>query len=470
MTLQSPNGLRVKPGEGGLMLNSSSFAIGIDIGTTTISAAVVDLAQKRVCKSLTVPNSFAVKAENPAFALQDADAIVRAVKTVADDLISEYKNIAVIALTGQMHGIVYVDKNGRAVSRLATWQDQRGALLQEKSGKSYCEELSLISGQRISTGYGFATHFYNLKNQQIPDGAYSFCGIMDYAGLFLTKRTVPLIHSSVAASFGLYDLRKHEFIAMAQELMGKTMRLPSVTDDFAILGQYEGVPVAVAIGDNQASFLGSVKSPAESILVNIGTGSQITAMADFCEPQNGSELRPLAKGRYLLCASALCGGASYALLEGFFADYGKALTGVSQSQYELMNRLASEGFNARTEALKVDTAFSGTRLHPDKRGVIANISPANFTPTGLILGFLYGMCQELKDLFPWDMCGKKVEVVASGGAVRRIGVMKNIIGEVFAMPVSLSNGKEEASVGAALFGAAAQGSLAGIEEFSDYID
>lgn len=451
------------------MLNSSSFAIGIDIGTTTISAAVVDLAQKRVCKSLTVPNSFAVKAENPAFALQDADAIVRAVKTVADDLISEYKKIAVIALTGQMHGIVYVDKNGRAVSRLATWQDQRGALLQEKSGKSYCEELSLISGQRISTGYGFATHFYNLKKQQIPDGAYSFCGIMDYAGLFLTKRTVPLIHSSVAASFGLYDLRKHEFIAMAQELMGKTMRLPSVTDDFAILGQYEGVPVAVAIGDNQASFLGSVKSPAESILVNIGTGSQITAMADFCEPQNGSELRPLAKGRYLLCASALCGGASYALLEGFFSDYGKALTGVSQSQYELMNRLASEGFNARTEALKVDTAFSGTRFHPDKRGVIANISPANFTPTGLILGFLYGMCQELKDLFPWDMCGKKVEVVASGGAVRRIGVMKNIIGEVFAMPVSLSNGKEEASVGAALFGAVAQGSLAGIEEFSDYI-
>ena len=67
------------------------------------------------------------------------------------------------------------------------------------------------------------------------------------------------------------------------------------------------------------------------------------------------------------------------------------------------------------------------------------------------------------------MCGKKVEVVASGGAVRRIGVMKNIIGEVFAMPVSLSNGKEEASVGAALFGAAAQGSLAGIEEFSVFI-
>ena len=35
-------------------------------------------------------------------------------------------------------------------------------------------------------------------------------------------------------------------------------QLPEVTDEFRMLGQYKGIPVTVALGDNQASFLGSV--------------------------------------------------------------------------------------------------------------------------------------------------------------------------------------------------------------------
>lgn len=448
---------------------ASSFAVGIDIGTTTISAAVIDLTQKVVCASFTTPNSSSVKDDNPAFSLQDAKVIAFKVKELADKIISKYDNISVIGLTGQMHGIVYVDKAGKAVSHLTTWQDQRGSLPYGDTGKSYCEELFSISGQMISTGYGFATHFYNLKNQLVPNDAYSFCSIMDYVALYLTERPFPLIHTSVAASFGLFNVQSQSFLGVAQEVIGENLHLPAVTDDFSILGCYRSIPVSIAIGDNQASFLGSVKSPKDSILVNIGTGSQITAMSDFCLTENGSELRPFVKGHYLLCASALCGGASYAILEQFFADYGQALTSQKSSQYALMNQLASVAYKEKTEAPKVDTTFSGTRATPDKKGSITEITTVNFTPKGLILGFLYGMCQELKDLFPWDKCGEKQKLVASGGAVRRIDVMKDIMREVFGLPVSLSSGEEEASVGAALFGTVAQGYFKGIEDFADFI-
>ena len=42
------------------------------------------------------------------------------------DFITE--DIAVIGITGQMHGIVYTDCNGMAISPLYTWQDGRGNL------------------------------------------------------------------------------------------------------------------------------------------------------------------------------------------------------------------------------------------------------------------------------------------------------------------------------------------------------
>ena len=65
--------------------------------------------------------------------------------------------------------------------------------------------------------------------------------------------------------------------------------LPEVTREHRIVGRLkesagEGnqsgtCVVSVALGDNQASFLGSV-GPEERLLLNVGTGSQISACTD----------------------------------------------------------------------------------------------------------------------------------------------------------------------------------------------
>ena len=38
-----------------------------------------------------------------------------------DDFLDEYPEVEKIGLTGQMHGIVYIDKEGTCVSPLYTW-------------------------------------------------------------------------------------------------------------------------------------------------------------------------------------------------------------------------------------------------------------------------------------------------------------------------------------------------------------
>ena len=69
----------------------------------------------------------------------------------------EHPDIGGIGVTGQMHGILYLDELGRAVSPLYTWQDQRGA--ERLTQQTYAERLSELTGYTLSTGYGVVTHF-----------------------------------------------------------------------------------------------------------------------------------------------------------------------------------------------------------------------------------------------------------------------------------------------------------------------
>jgi hypothetical protein len=57
----------------------------------------------------------------------------------------------------------------------------------------------------MSTGFGLTTHYWMTVNGAIPKGAVRMCTIFDYAAMKLTGRAEPLMHSSGAASWGLFD-------------------------------------------------------------------------------------------------------------------------------------------------------------------------------------------------------------------------------------------------------------------------
>ena len=89
---------------------------------------------------------------------------------------------------------------------------------------------------------------------------------MDYLGMRLTGRKKPLMHVSNAASLGFYDVETDQFYTDILEKLGMDLSLlPSVTAGFDVLGKFRGIPVTVALGDNQASFLGSVKADQEAV-------------------------------------------------------------------------------------------------------------------------------------------------------------------------------------------------------------
>ena len=443
------------------------LSVGIDIGTTTIDATVIDHASKQQIEGFSMSNTFDLPSKS-GFCEQDANGIVKRVKELLDHIIGSYENIRSIGVTGQMHGILYTDKHGNAVSPLFTWKDKR-ADQKNKNGKTYCEIIQSITGEEISTGYGFATHYYNQEHGLIPADTSTFCSIMDYFVMKLTKKYEPLVHATNAASFGFYDVLAARFKTEKLEMLfSDTVTVPSVTDEFAIAGEYKGIPVAVAIGDNQASFLGSVQELEDSALVNIGTGSQISMLSNGEYFGSDLELRPFFAGSYLLCGAALCGGSAYAMLERFFREYNMLSDGKNPPQYATMNRIAEEAYAKGVLPLAVDTAFCGTRSNPARRGSISAIDTEAFTPASLILGVIHGMCRELYDLYR-ETSMKKKRIVAAGGAVQKNTVLQRVIADMFGSEPVITRRTDEAATGAALFSAVATGVISNIEAIAEYI-
>lgn len=433
--------------------------IGLDIGTTTISGVVLDNQSRSVVQARTIANGSSIDTGKDWERIQDVSVIIPKAKALVDELLEQHPDVEAIGLTGQMHGILYLDEEGRCISPLYTWQDGSGDLPVEcLGGKTTVEWLRDEYGLPAATGFGLVTNLYHTKTGNVPAGAKCLCTIEDHLGMQLTGRKRPLVHSSNAASFGLYDSENGGFRKDVIRSCGMDVdMLPEVTDALAILGEYRGLPVSVALGDNQASFMGSVGMEKECWLLNVGTGGQSSVLSDVFFEAPGIESRPYVDGKYLLAGSSLCGGRSYAILEKFFRAYAKALGAEDREQYAVMEELI-RGADLHADHMNVVTKFKGTRTDPNVRGSISGLSEDNFTPQSMIIGVLTGIAQELYDMYSLIHEGTGIRVnrlLGSGNGVRRNKTLQAIFSDMFGSKLELSPYEEEAASGAAVSAASA---------------
>lgn len=450
------------------MKEKNVISAAIDIGTTTISAVVLDITGRCQIESFNLANDSTI-IHNESAHEQDPARILEIASELADMMFEKYPNISCLGFTGQMHGILYVNSDGIAVSPLFTWQDGRGNLVSD-TGKSYCNDITDLTGRAVSTGFGLVTHYCNVKNGKYIDTSLKICSIMDYLAMRFTGNCEPIVHPSVAASFGLFDLSKRDF---DREAFGKLDVcedvLPKLALDDKPIGRYRGVPVSAAIGDNQASVFGSVRDEADSVLVNYGTGSQISLITEKTDAKAPLEVRPYLFGKNLICGCALCGGSAYAILEGFFRSYASACGLENLSQYKVMDLLAEKAYDEGKEPLDVSTLFKGTRQNPAERGGIYGVGEENFTPDRLILGTICGMVNELHGMYLEANEEKRV-LVASGNAVQKGRVLRAVLCDKFATKPNLPLNKEEAATGAAMYASLCADLSLTLEEVKDCIE
>ena len=415
--------------------------LGIDIGTTSICAVVIS-PDGTLLASVTKPNTYG--STDGAARLQNADGIAVLCGQICDKLTAAYPVVS-IGVSGQMHGILYVDADGLAVTPLYSWQDERGNMPTD-GAQTYAEQLSRLTGYRISTGYGCCSVYYDVKNDAVPKKAAAFCTIGDYVAMRLCDRKTPLLHDSCAASLGLFDLKSRAWDEIAIQNAALPRHLfPEVTDMVAPLGQRAcGATVYTCIGDNQASVYGSLRDES-AFLLNIGTGSQISMITkEYCQVPLG-EVRPYLDGAYLVVGCPLCGGYSYRLLRDFFGSVG------SEISYDTMNAWALAALKAEVAAPFVEPTFRGTRAEPRRRASITALSEANFNAPALTLGVLRGISGELREFYAAfkALLGERTVVVGAGNAVRLNEALRCVLQSDFGCDLAIPVHTEEASFGAA---------------------
>jgi len=424
--------------------------LGLDIGTTSVSAVVFS-QEEGVLAARTVKNDSFLEGETWE-RIQDPHKIRDISITVVEELLTCFPDVQAIGVTGQMHGILYLNKQGEPVSPLYIWQDDRGSLPYGKTG-SWAEYLSEVTGYPLATGYGLVTHAYNLRHGLVPETAAKLCTFQDYLAMYLSGRTVPVTDPTDAASLGLYDLQHHRFDPEALEKAGiDTGILPEIAANPCLGCGELGIPVYNAIGDNQASFLGAANGRTDVLLINMGTGGQISVFSpDYLETET-LETRPFPDGGWLLVGASLCGGRSYALLETFFRETVKMVTGEDVTAYEAMDRALESA--APEDIPIVSTLFQGTRKDPSLRGSITGLTSDNFTPVHLIHGLMQGMANELYNMYKGYLAkgGKApAAMIGSGNGLRKNKHLCRIFEEIFGCPLSLSPYQEEAACGAAIY-------------------
>jgi sedoheptulokinase len=414
-------------------------SIGLDIGTTSVCAIKADALSGEITDIKTRPNNSFINTDKPFEKIQDPEKILNICRELLDSIIDT--DTVSIGISTQMHGILYVDKFGKSLSPFYIWQDMRGDKI-FKDGKTYAGVLNTFPG------YGSSTHLYNKVNGLIPHDAKKFTSIGDYVAMNLTGNNRPAVNITVAASFGCFDEEKNKFKNSEENFPDEYF--PDVISDFSPVGKYKNIIVTPSIGDNQAGFLGAVGN-SKDILLNVGTGSQVSLISDYPSSSPSLETRPYDGKRYLLAGCALCGGRAFSDVVKFIGECATVITGEKYDNiYPFVDKLmiGSNG-TAENKPIKFDTRFCGTRRDSSVTGSITGITENNLTPYTFLVGALDGMAEELFDYYSSSGVSAK-EAVATGNGVRKNKKLKEIFERKFNMPVKIPKVREEAAFGAFL--------------------
>ena len=476
--------------------------IGLDLGTTTVTGVLLDSESGEVLCLARRRNDAAPAGPIPSSRGEQNPIRLHALAlAVLAELAAEQPAVDGISITGQKHGLLCVDAAGQPLTPLISWQDQRTAEPLESSGLTTLDQIHARldgldwqeNGCRIAHGYGAATLFWLIQQDELPQATTRVCTIAGWLAGQLAGRA-PATDPSFAASWGIYSLADDSWNAAFLERLGIEARLlppilPSCESAGGLapevarqVGLAPGLPVGNALGDTQASFLGaclplqgtpmeptlpdrdksaegtlsqrSADDLSEVIFLNIGTGGQVCWVAPQFEPPTGAvETRPLLPGRYLRVGASLCGGEAYAWLNrtvrAWLSEFGSEMD--EDAIYERLNALAEECESGH--GLRVRTTFLGARGDPSiEAGAIEGITLDNMQLGALARATLAGIVDELHTLHYThaNQANRYKEIVAAGGGVQRNPLMPGLIEAGFGLPVRKPVYEETAAVGAVL--------------------
>ena len=452
----------------------SNYAIGLDIGTSSVKAGLLDLSTFKIC--------FLTSREYDNSAEQKSRVLWAKTLEILKEIGNQSKDtgkLTAIGLSGQMHGTVLYDTRGKIIDPIINWQDRRcDKPLKKYRGASTIEVIEKILGKevykyigidKISSGFMGATLFYLKENDSdIFDKIKHVLLPTDFIRKKMILEKDYKTDQTNASSTGLFNVRYrkwHQRIIRELGLPKNIFPKISGTQDIAghtcskinkLLRLNQGVPVIVGGGDNPLSAFGSgLYDYPSPVNINIGTGAQISKVIDNYEKIEGIETRNFFNNMYLFVGASLGGGNSYKnLKENINLKVEKKLS------FEKLNNLAKK-IVPGSERLRFCTGPS--RINPKR--------PAGFFGNEDIkesLGHMARAVMEgvLFDLYEfYSLMGKTSEdiIIGSGKGLSESYVWPQIAADMFNRKVRVTD-FESAVFGSALMAARSAGKISSLDK------
>lgn len=468
---------------------------GIDLGTTKTTCIAIDADSGELVAKATNPSSgrFASSDEVPGRSEWDADALLDCAKQCLRDLTVKLgeraKEVAGLGVSGQQHGTVIVDSDRKPLTPFINWQDQRGNETAVGSGDDVqswidvarCqlnEEVTNRTGCRLNTGFMAMTLFWLTQNYELPEEGTA-CFLADLFVASLTDSEI-VTEPTNAGGSGVFNVASRQFDGEAiRRLMLRPSLFPRVQEadqPVGTLTKYQAevftlpdaMPVFPAIGDHQASFLGSVANRHESVLLNVGTGAQVAVFTEDTDFQAPIELRPFPLSGNLLSNVGLPGGWSFQVVASLLRGIGCSIFEQTSEEfpYAKMTELAASA-SPGSGGLEFVPTFSGTRSNPRQTGSLTGMTPDNLTPENFVRSVLEGMARGFREAYDQivEVTGRrKSTLVGAGNGLRENAVLAELVASEFGLTAKLGRHQEEAARGAALIAAVGTGICNDLDE------
>ena len=267
-----------------------NYLLGVDLGTSGTKTVLFDTAGN-VMASKTV--EYPMYQPQNGWAEQDPrdwwNATAVTTKAVIEESGVDPADIKGVGISGQMHGLVMLDKAGQVLRRSIIWCDQRTAQeCEEITRRVGKERLIAITANPALTGFT-ASKILWVRNHE-PE-IYAQCAHIllpkDYVRYMLTGEFATEV--SDASGMQLLDVPNRcwsdevlEKLEIDKSLLAKVYESPEVTgtitkESAALTGLKEGTPVVGGAGDNAAAAVGTGVVEDGKAFVTIGTSGVVFA-------------------------------------------------------------------------------------------------------------------------------------------------------------------------------------------------
>ncbi len=460
-----------------------NYVIGVDIGTSGTKTVLFDekgsvIASKTIEYPMYQPKNGYAEQEPSDW----ANAAIQTIKAVVAKSGVKKEDVKGIGLSGQMHGLVMLDKDNEVIRRSIIWCDQRTANeVDEMNRKLGREKLIEITANPALTGWTAAKILW-VKNNE-PEN-YERCRHIllpkDYIRFVLTHEYATEV--SDASGMQLLNVPKRDWsdeiidgLGLDRSMLGRVYESCEVTGGLTseiadAVGLCEGTPVVGGAGDNAAAAVGTGVVEDGKAFTTIGTSGVVFA--------HTSKISIDKLGRVHTCCAAVPGawhvmgvtqgaGLSLKWFRDNFCNAEKETSAqMGVDPYYLMDKEAASvpiGSN-RLLYLPYLMGERTPHLDPDARGVFFGLS-AMHQKKDLLRAVMEGVSYSLRDCVEVfkQMDINVSDMMACGGGGSS-PLWRQMLADLYACPVKTASSKEGPALGVALLAAVGTGLYSSVPE------